>query len=74
LNFTKDDYRHIFNKRIACIAERKKFLEFIFPNLSLELISKISYYLKEREFGGYETIYNEGDTPDHIYLLRSGEV
>ncbi|RZK01716.1 MAG: hypothetical protein EOO43_23990 [Flavobacterium sp.] len=60
--------------RVPTMLERKEFLWKTFPNLTIESIIKLSAYLEERMILNWDNVYKEGDDPDAIYIVKSGEV
>ncbi len=56
------------------MIERKEFFWKTFPNLTIESIIKLSAYLEERMILNWDHVYREGDEPDAIYIVKSGEV
>ncbi len=74
LQFSKEDFKSIFSKRIKNLADRTAYLNQMFPDFSNELLSKISYFLKEKSFDNYQILYQEGDEPEEIYFVRQGQI
>src|SRR5690606_27498774 len=72
LYFTKEDYKMIFNKRTRNIIDRKDFLKKLFPDLSMELLTKVSYYLEERLYQNRQVIYEKDDEANEIYFVKEG--
>lgn len=69
-----DDYKLIFNSQINNIIKKVDFGVRVFPNLSRKMVMKFCYLLEEKAFQHGEIIYKEGDKPDALYLVKSGQV
>jgi CRP-like cAMP-binding protein len=46
----------------------------IFKGVPRHVLYKLTYHLEERSYKRKQALFNEGDTPTHMYILRNGEV
>ena len=74
ITLTKENWRTLALSRVPTMIERKEFFWKTFPNLTIESIIKLSAYLEERMILNWDHVYREGDEPDAIYIVKSGEV
>ena len=74
ITLTRENWRSLAMSRVPTMLERKEFFWKTFPNLTIESIIKLSAYLEERMILNWDHVYKEGDEPDAIYLVKSGEI
>lgn len=46
----------------------------IFKGVPRHVLYKLTYHLEEKSYKRKQALFNEGDTPTHMYILRNGEV
>jgi CRP-like cAMP-binding protein len=46
----------------------------IFKGMPRHVLYKLAYHLEEMRYVRKQALFNEGDTPTHMYILRKGEV
>ena len=74
ISINQADIYALFKSRIDFLAEKKNFLWSMFPDLLPGFIIRLCLMLEEKIFTNQDTVYEEGDDADAIYILKSGGV
>ena len=74
ISIHQTDFYALFKSRIDCLAEKKNFLWSMFPDLLSGLIVRLCLMVEEKIFTNRDTVYEEGNEADAIYILKSGGI
>jgi len=74
LSLTKKDYQDVTMRSLETINPNIRFLKDFFPEATKINLAKIAYSLTEHHLNYNNKIYEEGDFPDAMYFIKSGEV
>mmetsp|Transcript_15499 Transcript_15499/g.13253 ORF Transcript_15499/g.13253 Transcript_15499/m.13253 type:complete len:155 (+) Transcript_15499:547-1011(+) len=74
LTISRENYLEIINTLIGRMQDKVQFFKELFPSLKDDKVSKLAYYFGEVHFERGDSIYTEGDSVDHLLLLKSGDV
>jgi CRP-like cAMP-binding protein len=71
----KDDYLRIEGTQEKQVNEKMDFLRSleVFKSWSKISLYKLSFYFKETKFKRGAPIYNQGDTPNAVYIIKEGD-
>lgn len=74
LSVSHADFYALFQERKGNLAEKKKFLRTLFPELLLTMIVKLAAAVVEKSLVSRDMVYEQGEEADAIYIVKTGGV
>lgn len=68
------EFYSLFQAKIGNLAEKKRFLWSLFPELLIAMVVKLAAAISERAFVNRDVIYEQGEDAGAIYILKTGGI